>query len=242
MLTFLANSRDGSTSSAATCGSCCCESATARPGETNKWVINYSSWVAPIGGRGLLGVPAYTFTKTTKPVTTTPANRPPTNTDYTFTTAINTALASTVATNGADPEGQALTFAILPLYGPAYGTIVFNADGTFTYTPQSNWYGRDEFFFSTSDSVNLPVVNKAFVTVNPAAPIPALPAPPPHQILSIDPLQVSVTGSILEFPLAVSPAAVPGDVYRLDLLMTAQDCSGTTFRHQSCFDIVIGKC
>jgi hypothetical protein len=242
MLTFLADARDGSSASASTCGSCCCKTASARPGETNPWIINYQPWVAPIGGRGIVGTPQYTFTKVLTGSTLNGANKPPTNTDYLFATAFGVPVVSTVATNAVDPEGQPISFATLPLYPPQYGTLVFNPNGTFTYTPQSNWYGYDSFYFTSSDGVNAPVVNKVTIQVNPLAPVPALPAPPTIPTFYIDPLKFSIRNPTVQFPVQVSPAAVAGDVWRLTLLVTAADCDATTYQHTSCFDITVGNC
>ena len=40
----------------------------------------------------------------------------------------------TVATNAADPEGQPLSYSLLPLYGVRNGVLVLNPNGSFTYT------------------------------------------------------------------------------------------------------------
>src|SRR5204863_153678 len=38
--------------------------------------------------------------------------------------------------------------------GPAHGTLTFNSDGTFTYTPTNNYHGADSFTFTASDGTN----------------------------------------------------------------------------------------
>ena len=241
MLTFLADARNGS-SAATACGSFCCERVSARPGETNKIAINYANWVAPIGGRGISGAPAIVVKNITPVPSLAPANQPPTNTDYTPSVAANGTLNGTVATNGVDPESQPLTYAHLALYGPRYGTLVFNANGTYVYTPRSGFTGYDTFWFSTSDGVNKPVVNRVVVSVNPPSPAPALPAPILTPAVWVDPNRIAVRSPVLEFPLAVSPAARPGDLYRLELVQAAVDCDGVIYEHQSCFDVTIGTC
>lgn len=242
MLTFLANARDGSGSGATSCGTCCCEAASARPGETNKWAINYANWVAGIGGRGLVSTPAFDVTKLSFAAAAAAANKPPTNANYSAVTAINTATTGTVATSAADPEGAAMTFAHLALYGPVNGRLAFAADGAWTYTPDSQFVGDDRFWFSTSDGTNVPVVNQVSLRVNDVAPAAQMVAKPAIPVVGIDPLKVAVATPVVSFPLSVSPAAVPGDIYRLTVIQNAMDCDGTVYSHQMCFDIVIGKC
>ena len=50
-----------------------------------------------------------------------------------------------VLANDADPDGDALSAVLVS--GPANGTLVFNADGSFTYTPGANFHGVDSFTY-----------------------------------------------------------------------------------------------
>ncbi len=45
----------------------------------------------------------------------------------------------------------ALKLAIL-VSGPAHGTLYFDYDGTFSYTPDSGFYGTDSFTYVAADS------------------------------------------------------------------------------------------
>jgi protocatechuate 3,4-dioxygenase beta subunit len=56
-----------------------------------------------------------------------------------------------VLANDYDPNGLSLT-AIL-VSGPAHGTLTLNADGSFTYTPNSGFSGSDSFTYVASDGV-----------------------------------------------------------------------------------------
>lgn len=241
MLQFLANARDDQPADGGACGACCCQNAIARAGETNKWVISYAQWVAPIGGKGLVSTPTFEIVKAN--INSAPTgNLPPTNVNYTPTTAFDTVLASTVATSAVDPEAQTLTFALLGLYGPAHGAITFNPDGTYSYTPHTGYSGYDEFYFTTSDAVNAPVVNKVTIRINPAAPAPALPAAPVLPLVHVPLTRVAVRNPLIEFPVIVSPAAIVGDVYRMTIRQAAMDCDLNVYHHVSCYDIAIGKC
>lgn len=50
-----------------------------------------------------------------------------------------------------DPEGEALTYAVLRQ--PRRGSVEVNSDGTFTYTPKKNKVGVDSFVFAAKDPV-----------------------------------------------------------------------------------------
>ena len=52
-----------------------------------------------------------------------------------------------------DSNGLTLSAALAPNGGPAHGTLTLNADGTFTYTPNSGYYGTDSFSYVASDGV-----------------------------------------------------------------------------------------
>lgn len=51
-----------------------------------------------------------------------------------------------------DSDADALSYAIQN--SPLHGTAVLNANGTFTYTPASNYHGQDNFNFTASDGTN----------------------------------------------------------------------------------------
>lgn len=57
--------------------------------------------------------------------------------------------ASGVLANDGDDESGTLTAAIVT--GPAHGELAFNADGSFTYTPDANFFGTDEFTYQATD-------------------------------------------------------------------------------------------
>lgn len=50
-----------------------------------------------------------------------------------------------------DPDGDALAYSIAPGDGPDNGTLVMNADGTYTYTPNANYVGSDSFTYTVTD-------------------------------------------------------------------------------------------
>ncbi|MFN5908786.1 MAG: tandem-95 repeat protein, partial [Planctomyces sp.] len=67
--------------------------------------------------------------------------------------------------NDADPEGSPLTAVRLTL--PARGTLVFNANGAFTYTPAANFFGTDSFTYAASDGLLQSAATTVTFTVTP---------------------------------------------------------------------------
>ena len=72
------------------------------------------------------------------------------NDSYTTTqgTALNV-LAPGVLTNDTDVNGQALI--ALLVTNVSQGTLSLNTNGSFTYTPNSNYFGSDSFTYRASD-------------------------------------------------------------------------------------------
>ena len=77
-------------------------------------------------------------------------NNPPIAIDDAKTTLKNTSVSGSVATNDHDPENDALTYT--KLTNPQNGSVVFNTDGTFTYTPALDFVGTDHFIYNVCDA------------------------------------------------------------------------------------------
>ncbi|WP_157909113.1 Ig-like domain-containing protein [Capnocytophaga sp. H2931] len=69
--------------------------------------------------------------------------------DDTAVTKVNTGVLISVLSNDFDPEGD--TFSVTKHTNPSHGTVVLNADGTFTYTPTTDFVGEDEFTYIICD-------------------------------------------------------------------------------------------
>ena len=70
-----------------------------------------------------------------------------------------------------DPDGTTLVCAPTPGYGPFHGTIIINANGTYTYTPNANYFGNDTVVVEVCDQ-GLPLpglctYDTIFITINP---------------------------------------------------------------------------
>lgn len=83
--------------------------------------------------------------------------------DDAYVTQVNTPKSGNVGLNDTDPQGDAVTFT--QESNPAHGSVVFNADGTFTYTPDSNYTGPDEFIYSKCDNGSPVACDKATVYI-----------------------------------------------------------------------------
>jgi VCBS repeat-containing protein len=85
-------------------------------------------------------------------ITVNGVNDPPIAVDDNYTTLLDTTLteaAPGVLGNDSDPEGDPLT-AVLQT-GTANGTLALNADGSFTYNPNTGFTGSDSFTYVAND-------------------------------------------------------------------------------------------
>ena len=74
-----------------------------------------------------------------------------------------------VLSNDTDAQGDTLTATLVT--GPQHGTLVKNADGSFSYTPHKDWYGTDSFTYLANDgkaNSNLATVTLTVKPVNDA--------------------------------------------------------------------------
>ncbi len=88
------------------------------------------------------------------------------------------AVSGNVLTNDIYPGTVTLRVNRTPLVSPSHGTVVLNADGTFTYTPEKGFEGVDYFVYEICDS-DLGVCDDATVTIT------VLPAPDQYADLEI---------------------------------------------------------
>ncbi len=122
----------------------------------------------------------------------------------------DTPLTSTVAANDQDPDGDAATYALVT--GPAYGTLIFNANGTFTYTPGANYNatdGRDTFTYKIIDAQGAEATATVTLTIQP---VNDLPGPTTAAITTPEDTPVSgalpssdADGDIVSFTLTTGP-------------------------------------
>ena len=117
----------------------------------------------------------------TDTITWTINNPAPIAEDDSFTTNEDTPLFGSVTPGDSDPDGDAVTFELITgaNTGPINGTISFNNDGTFNYSPDANFNGTDSFEYAITDvdgssttataTITVVAVNDAPVIDNPIA-------------------------------------------------------------------------
>jgi VCBS repeat-containing protein len=96
-------------------------------------------------------------------ITVTPVNDAPVAAGQSVSTNEDTLL--TGAVTATDVDGDTLSYSVVD--GPAHGSVVFNADGSYTYTPGANYNGADSFTFKANDGQADSNVATVAITVNP---------------------------------------------------------------------------
>ena len=91
--------------------------------------------------------------------------------------------ASGVLADDSDPEGDAITASLL--VGPAHGTLILLADGSFQYTPDGSFIGADTFAYAASDGSL--ASGATLVTIQVSPPKVLAPLPPPTTEADPDP-------------------------------------------------------
>ena len=74
---------------------------------------------------------------------------------------------SGVLGNDIDADNDSLRVNTTPVSNVSNGTLILNADGTFTYTPDENFNGPDSFTYEVSDGNGVTDLATATITVNP---------------------------------------------------------------------------
>ncbi|MGS2716986.1 tandem-95 repeat protein [Eionea flava] len=84
------------------------------------------------------------------------------NYDVIVNTSFSSTLANGVLVNDTDADGDTITVDTTPVSNVANGTLTLNADGTFTYTPDTDFNGVDSFVYEINDGTG----NTTQATVN----------------------------------------------------------------------------
>ncbi len=98
-------------------------------------------------------------------ITVNPVNDAPVAVDDTFAGEEDDVVQGDVSPNDTDVDGDGLSFTELD--GPTNGTVVINPDGSFTYTPDPNYFGDDSFTYIACDPSNACDTATVFITVDP---------------------------------------------------------------------------
>ncbi|MBC7746274.1 MAG: tandem-95 repeat protein, partial [Flavobacterium sp.] len=85
--------------------------------------------------------------------------------DDVFTGTEDIPVSGSVGLNDLDSDGDPLTYTIITQ--PANGTIIFNTDGSFIFTPASGWNGSTSFEYEVCDPQGLCTKATATITIVP---------------------------------------------------------------------------
>jgi VCBS repeat-containing protein len=105
-------------------------------------------------------------------ITVNAVNDPPTANDDSYSTDEDTeldVLAPGVLGNDTDPEDDTLTASVVSQ--PSHGSLMFSSDGSFSYSPTTNYNGSDSFTYEAHDGTspsNAATVNLTVNAVNDA--------------------------------------------------------------------------
>ena len=116
--------------------------------------------------------PSDAFIITTIMVTVIPVNDPPVVPNYSFTINEDTVLNNVII--GSDIDGDVLTYSLQTQ--ATSGIAVVNVDGTFSYTPNANFNGVDQFIVLVSDAQGATAVSTVNITVTPVNDAPIAPS------------------------------------------------------------------
>jgi VCBS repeat-containing protein len=139
-----------------------------------------------------------------------------------------------VAGNDTDAEGSALSVALVA--GPSHGTLVLNANGSFSYAPQADFNGADSFTYKANDgALDSTAVT---VTLNVAqvndAPVAYADALAEHAIAQT--IHVAVIGGGTGSAAAAAAQLEDSDAFRID----ADALQATLFTTQAEWDDLLG--
>ena len=124
---------------------------------------------------GFYGTDTFTYqdtdgteTSTVATVTIAVIENPPVAKNDSYTVADSQVLSVTSTTSGVlgndtDPENDSLTASLVS--GVQHGTLTFNVNGTFTYTPASGFFGTDTFTYKATDGLEWSGVATATIAV-----------------------------------------------------------------------------
>ncbi|MBI1314693.1 tandem-95 repeat protein [bacterium] len=126
---------------------------------------------------GFTGIDSFTYQASdgtsssnvaTVSITVTAVNNAPVALNDAYSTPEDTTLSVTapgVLANDTDPDGDSLTSVLVG--GPAHGTVQFNTDGSFSYTPAPDFNGTDSFTYRASDGISASSIAQVTLTVSP---------------------------------------------------------------------------
>lgn len=164
-------------------------------------------------------------------ITVTPVNDAPVanNDAYTMTadTMLNI-LAPGVLANDTDVENDVLNAVFAS--NPASGTLTLNADGSFTYQPNTNFSGSDSFNYRATDGGATSGVATVTITVEP---VPVVIANPPANVTNCPgntaTFSIGATGTALTYQWLFNGAAIANETNSSLTILNADATNAGTY-------------
>ena len=130
--------------------------------------------------------------------TDNPGNQPPIAQNDEFTTNQGVPVVNSVIPNDGDPDGDPITVTTTPVVGPSNGTLVLQANGDFTYTPNPGFSGTDAFIYTICDNATPALCDDATVTITVIPPFdPGNDPPFAGDDAALTPQETPVSGNLL---------------------------------------------
>jgi len=114
-----------------------------------------------------------------------------------FTTEKGVTLSGSLKGNDSDPDQNNLLYNTSPVVGPQHGSVVINANGTFTYIPVSSYVGTDTFTYRVCDDGSPSKCADAQVTITVTAPVITNHPPVAMNDINNTLMNIAVSGNVL---------------------------------------------
>ena len=141
---------------------------------------------------------AATSAVATVSITVLPVNDPPVVNDDSYSADEDVTLiipATGVLGNDSDIDGDTLTAVLAD--GPSHGALILNADGSFIYTPATNFHGVDSFTYRASDGQTNSGIATVTIIVNPVNDAPVAVNDDAYVTVEDIPLNVPASSGVL---------------------------------------------
>ncbi len=139
-----------------------------------------------------------------------PINEPPVAVNDDNITPVDVPVEGQILTNDFEPDGDMIVVTPTTLSNPTNGTLVFNPDGTYEYTPNPGYVGVDQFEYEICDDQSPALCDEAVVTITiiPGQEDPAVNDPPiANEDDNITYVDIPVEGNVL--PNDYDPEGTP---------------------------------
>ena len=159
-------------------------------------------------------------------VTIIPVNDPPNAVNDEFSVGedgVLTVAAPGVLNNDVDVDGDALMVSIAT--APAYGALLLDADGSFSYTPNANYFGSDSFTYTLDDGQGGVATGSAAITVDAVNDAPAISVDLSSQAVQYSDAIAAVTVTATDIDSTLTPGSLTSSMVPAGLSVTAGSCN-----------------